>query len=285
MGKLFNLKEWLTVADAARHLSIIFGEDVTEADVLRLGLDERLRLSIYFVNQAKARSGKVVGYDDTEWKEIPDITAMSQGFQKIHKRMQENKPIEERGKTLRIMKSLEIGGGRYFNLDGKEIHIYGVWDLIMAGQGQSDVEQKCQTLIGGPDVTDQALYGAFIEGPDGQTCELLDNDNKMLFCLPGGGLPESGMLVVRTEELRAFEASINGAHARADKPLSTTERNTLLTIIGVMAKKGYAADLSTPFVCAKEIQRDADGMGIKISDDTIAAKLKQSAIILEEKTE
>ena len=32
MGKLFNLKEWLTVADAARHLSIVFGEDVTEAD-------------------------------------------------------------------------------------------------------------------------------------------------------------------------------------------------------------------------------------------------------------
>jgi hypothetical protein len=42
MGKLFNLKEWLTVADAARHLTIVFGEDVTEADVLRLALDERL---------------------------------------------------------------------------------------------------------------------------------------------------------------------------------------------------------------------------------------------------
>lgn len=217
MGKLFNLKEWLTVADAARHLSIVFGEDVTEADVLRLGLDERLRLSIYFVNQAKARCGKVVGYEDTEWKEIPDITAMSHGFQKIHERMQENKPIEERGETLRIMKSLEIGGGRYFNLDGKEIHIYGVWDLVMAGQGQMDVEQKYQTLIGGPDVTDQACYGAFIEGPEGQTCELMDVDNKMLFCLPGGGLPESGMVVVRTEALRKFEQSINGVQAPTER--------------------------------------------------------------------
>ncbi len=46
MSKLFNLKEWLTVADAARHLTIVCGEDVTEADVLRLALDERLRLSI-----------------------------------------------------------------------------------------------------------------------------------------------------------------------------------------------------------------------------------------------
>ena len=43
MGKLFNLKAWLTIADAARHLTIVFGEEVTEADVLRLALDRRLR--------------------------------------------------------------------------------------------------------------------------------------------------------------------------------------------------------------------------------------------------
>ena len=42
MGKLFNLKEWLRVAGAARQLTIVFGEDVTEADVLRRALDERL---------------------------------------------------------------------------------------------------------------------------------------------------------------------------------------------------------------------------------------------------
>jgi hypothetical protein len=36
VGKLFKLKEWLTLADAAQHLSIIFGEEVKEDDVLRL---------------------------------------------------------------------------------------------------------------------------------------------------------------------------------------------------------------------------------------------------------
>ena len=44
------LKEWLTVPDAAKRLSVIFGEEVTEADVLRLALDGHLKLSIYFVN-------------------------------------------------------------------------------------------------------------------------------------------------------------------------------------------------------------------------------------------
>jgi hypothetical protein len=70
LGKLFNLKEWLTVADAARHLSIVFGEDVTEADVLRLALDGHLRLSVNFVNHARARCGKVVGYEGAIFREM-----------------------------------------------------------------------------------------------------------------------------------------------------------------------------------------------------------------------
>ena len=50
MKKLLKLREWLTVPEAAGHLSILFGEDVTEADVLRLALDGHLTLSVNFVN-------------------------------------------------------------------------------------------------------------------------------------------------------------------------------------------------------------------------------------------
>src|SRR5216683_1880947 len=52
--KLLNLKQWLTIADAARHLGILFGEDVSEADVLRLALDGHLTLSVYFVTAPEA---------------------------------------------------------------------------------------------------------------------------------------------------------------------------------------------------------------------------------------
>src|ERR1700739_3911097 len=60
MKKLLNLKKWLTVAGAARHLGILFGEDVSEADVLRLALDGHLTLSVYFVNGARGRCGPAV---------------------------------------------------------------------------------------------------------------------------------------------------------------------------------------------------------------------------------
>ena len=48
--ELLNLKEWLTVADAAKHLAPLFGEGCTEADVLQLALDGWIQISVYFPN-------------------------------------------------------------------------------------------------------------------------------------------------------------------------------------------------------------------------------------------
>ncbi|MBU0485089.1 MAG: hypothetical protein KKB30_11330 [Proteobacteria bacterium] len=56
-SKLFKLKEWLTIQETAKHLSIMFGEEVSEADVLRLGLDRHLKLSVNFVNHGYAKRG------------------------------------------------------------------------------------------------------------------------------------------------------------------------------------------------------------------------------------
>jgi len=68
-SRLFKLKEWLTIPETAKHLSIMFGEDVTEADVLRLGLDRHLKLSVNFVNHAHAKRGdKFLPFDEWEVK-------------------------------------------------------------------------------------------------------------------------------------------------------------------------------------------------------------------------
>ncbi len=67
-SKLFKLKKWLTIPETAKHLSIMFGEEVQEADVLRLGLDRHLKLSVNFVNHAHAKRGdKFLPFD--EWEE------------------------------------------------------------------------------------------------------------------------------------------------------------------------------------------------------------------------
>jgi hypothetical protein len=42
-SKLLSLKKWLTVPEAARHLSNIFEEEVSESDVLRIALEGHLK--------------------------------------------------------------------------------------------------------------------------------------------------------------------------------------------------------------------------------------------------
>ena len=95
MSKLLKLKDWLTLDDAAKQLTIMFGEPVSKADILRLALDGVLILSINFVNGAKARCGPLVSGEQTKYLDFPiDFKATSaskapgkhrEGFRKIPK--------------------------------------------------------------------------------------------------------------------------------------------------------------------------------------------------------
>jgi hypothetical protein len=180
MGKLFNMKPWLTVADAARHLTIAVGEDVTEADVLRLALDGALRLSVRFVNGAEARCGKIVRYSESELKaavaagkfpEDLNWTTFPSGVHAVLPGM----PDETKGKSITYLMSLRIDVDRYLTLGDKIIGIDEVWDLPLIGNERLDVEHAYQMLTGGPAVTLQCLDGAFVEGKDGQMCQIQES--------------------------------------------------------------------------------------------------------------
>lgn len=287
MSKLFNLKEWLTVADTARYLSIKFGEDATEADVLRLALDGRLKLSVYFVNRAKARSGKVVRYsevdlraaiisgnlpDDLSWATIP-AEAQTVGTLGPHSILDDAK-----GERIVFIFSLQIDEDRYLTLSDEVTTIEGVWDLPMIGNEQLDIEHEYHNLTGGPAVTLQSLEGAFVEGRDGEMCQLQESfddneyqagsraqldrikqhiadgsietgeaerqlqrhkeqrkeflEKKESLYYPAGGLPRDGVIVVRTEALREFEACGN------DAPMPTSRAH----VSDKLAKMNQAAE-------------------------------------------
>ena len=188
MSKLLNLKEWLPLGDAARHLSIVFGEDVTEADVLRLGLDGRLRLSVYFVNHVKARCGKVVPFDETVWELVPRIFKFpKEQRRKLIDQLKEpgeklrpselgdiikNMPVDESEKYYPLMRSRNIEGKRFLTLSDDVTTLCGVWDLQLIAAGRIDIECQYQKLTGGPSVILETLEGIFVEGRDGQVFQL-----------------------------------------------------------------------------------------------------------------
>src|SRR5690242_5464364 len=54
ISPLLDLKGWLTVAQAAQHLTAMIGGDVSEADILQLGLEQQVPLSMRFLSRPYA---------------------------------------------------------------------------------------------------------------------------------------------------------------------------------------------------------------------------------------
>lgn len=164
-SKLFKLKQWLTLPEAARHLSGICGEEVTEADILRLALDGHLKLSVYFVNHADVKLGHVVHFPKDKLLAnlkdgiFPTELRWIKGFY---------------GETICL--STIIGEEKYLNLEhDKVIGIDGVWDLAMIGSERLDIEHRYQLLTGGPAVTLVGLDGAFVTRCDEEMYQLQES--------------------------------------------------------------------------------------------------------------
>jgi hypothetical protein len=256
LGKLLGLKEWVTVPDAARRLSIVCGDDATESDVLQLALDRRIKLSVNFVNHTKGRRGKAVPED-----EAPVFWGYLSGQE--------------------IRGGLDLGDGKRLVLDDEIVTLEGIWDLPMLGAERLDVEHAYHRLTGGPSVELQCLAGAFVEGRDGSIWQLQErfekngNDGSLSKndYYPAGGLPADRVLVVRTAALNEFEHSIDGTKAKDQKPLSPNERNTLLVLIAALCEE--AGIKHQDRTAASEFVRLADAIGVSVSDDTTRKVLRQ----------
>jgi hypothetical protein len=165
MSKLFKLKRWLTVADAAKHLSTVFGEEVTEADVFRFALEGTLKLSVNVVNGGRARPGELVPISEAEYREV--------------------EMPGDRG-------PLRLYGGPKILTDGVVSHVLvlekyvasisGLYDIPMIGGDRIAVENEYQQLAGGPEVTTVPMDGAFLETESGKLCQLQDDyeDNEYM---------------------------------------------------------------------------------------------------------
>ena len=144
MSKLFKLKEWLTIPEAAKHLSAIFSEDVIEADVLRLALDGHLKLSINFVNHTQGKRGRFISFKDTKWKLFPKIVGVKQANAHfppakivecpphLLEKLSEI-PEDERDNYYPLPMSLHVDGERFIDIDDEVTTIKGIWDLSMIG--------------------------------------------------------------------------------------------------------------------------------------------------------
>ncbi len=206
MNKFSNLKKWLPLPEAAKRLSTVFEDEVTEADLLRLALDGDLKLSVYFVNDVKARCGPVVAINQAKSRELPDW-------------LKDVNP-EFKGKKVEILDGLSIDDQTVVEFDDELHTLSGLYDLPMIGAEVLEVEHWYQSQTGGPAVTMFNLEGAFVEASDGKLCRLLEFSQgvskKQLSYddvnnyHPAPGLPKDARLVVRPSELLKIEQQAIG---------------------------------------------------------------------------
>lgn len=302
MSKLFNWREWLTVAEAAQHLSNGLDEEVTEADVLRLALDGHLKLSVYFVNGNMARCGKVIKLETID----------------NHRHWDGPEMISE-------------DGVKYITrLEEEVVAISGLFDLEIGGGVSMSIEKKYQQLTGGPAETIQGGDLTYVNGRNGLTYEIQESfdcdectsgstaelkmlkqhiaDNRIAAAeakillnkhekernefldrrlsqsdvenyYPAGRLPDDAILVVRTGVLREFEQSMSGAPPAQDKPLLANERSTLLIIIAALCDDD-GINLQERGA-AQRITDLTETFGAPISYDTVLRHLKKIPDVLE----
>ena len=215
MGKLFQLREWLTLPEAAKHLSIVLSEEVSEADVLRLALDGHLKLSAYFGGYELARCGKLIPIADADFKEVASLDG--KGMVRLY------------GGIVVATNEQE---SHVIKLETEFYKLEGLYDLPMIGAERNDIEFEYARLTGTFYDTPICFDGAFVEGRDGRICQIQESSDlrkmrrpKAESYRPSPGLPIRTKLVVRTSALRDFEASINTSspseHAQVTNNLMT----------------------------------------------------------------
>jgi len=208
MSKLFKLKQWLTTEETAKHLSNVLAEPVSEADVLKLGLDGHLRLSVNFANSVPAKKGNVIPLDEGSSHKYQNIFNLfgEEGISdnlknKIYQKTQnaiKKYPNDSYAQfkiiaseydvtighvmeiaDIDILDGISIGSGLVLELDDSINNIEGVFDLPMIGSELIDVSWRFHLDALGIEVDGVNLNGTFVSASDNiiyQTQESFDDN-------------------------------------------------------------------------------------------------------------
>ncbi|QDP01568.1 hypothetical protein [Thalassotalea sp. PS06] len=152
MSKVSLSRDWLTLSEAARVLSSELGEEVTESDLLRLSIEKKLEMSVFLVNHAHARLGKIISTNDVD-------------FSKVESPLFSVKDIDDYS-LLPSDDYIYIGNESWIFLGVEVNTISGLWQLSNLGAESLDLEDAFQAIIGGPEITLSCLDGVLLQQGD-----------------------------------------------------------------------------------------------------------------------
>lgn len=244
-----------------------FGEEVTEADVIQLALDKHLRLSIQIIHSVYAlrlyrKLESEIKFEEIEYTLPIEYDPKQIVMTKVEPTVMRIGELCENGEVLELGTSAICFSRDYPDRD--------VVDLPMTRLSRSFLlECYDHFQYGAEEPVEWNTDKLLIQEKDGNLWQIESYEDF---------LPGDITLVVRTQALRDLEQSFASTlGGEQEKPLSSRERDTLLTLIAAMAKVGYKHDPTNRANSAvSEILADVQKVGLSISDQTIRDKLKDA---------
>ncbi|OIQ65842.1 hypothetical protein GALL_525960 [mine drainage metagenome] len=245
MNNLLKLKKWLTLSEAAKHLTSVIKVDVAESDVLKFALNGDLTLSVKFVNPAygsncvkySENQEEAMRHCDSFFGENERLLVWDDGFNIIdenHISYLQNLHLQEDG---RIWQS----GDNLWQTKTHVRKLEGVWDLPMVGGERIEVEREYQKLTGGPEFTAVSKDSVFVKRPDGAFFEIQTSSKPLveIECAPGYydskdfhsvvTLPKKRVFVIRSNAILDFIKYVNEESSIAEKIIDSSEIDTQLS--------------------------------------------------------
>lgn len=212
MSTLLNLRSWVSVEQAADHLSSVFSERVTTADIWMFAVNGKLTLSIAFPNSVLASPCERVELGDIKWKRIPGLS----------------------GSDIDIP-DVSILTSEFGLKDSNEFcHLQAniPYELPMIGGEIAIVENALWRETGVLREETTSLDGTFIRWHDRYFSLKAPLGGGNFF--PAGKLPENSYVVVEPRNLSKFVLELND-RSPGERPLLGRERRTLLNIIHALS--------------------------------------------------
>lgn len=281
--KLLKLKEWVSVADAAQHLTTVSGEEVTEADLLQLALTGHLTISVYFVTEVMGQRCVVLPALD----KIENVRITEEMRSKLTAPPNKKEPLEaDPYAAYRTQIQLTVDKTHYIispDVIQNPTLIKGVWDLAMIGGETDYVRNKYMTKIGKRKITpslDDLLITNQEKSEFYSLLRLEHVENKGLCHVAAARMPKDILLAVRTTALLRFQERLlpdNRQPKDTEKPLHPSERRSVGQIIAVLAAMGEL-NICNPYSAAEVLRAAAATKGLELpsSDETIVKFLKMA---------
>lgn len=262
MIKLFRLKQWLTIEDACKRLSVVFGEEVSSKDLIQLVIEEQINISYYFKLDEYTQAVEVIKdnvylLDSHEGKEFLSTNEPLSYITRA-------KNLVPYGEAFRVFVDDEIeykdcGMFLDYRAIGTKFYLDGAYNIdINTGNIKSILENMFFETKS--DFEPEYFNGVIVKGEDGDLYKLISGfddvfmDGQPIWSLPPYSLelePKISDLVILRTDLEKFEQSFLevdlqtdqsseiDSNIHLDEKITNTDTWTRLYTITEKAVKAY----------------------------------------------